>query len=437
MITHRRSLIALISFALILYLMFSYSNLFPMVILGFIVPLSILTHRESEISFVMMFIAFISSSAAIKLNNSDPLQAISILMSVIVFYAIKRGIEKKEVSKIEMAEMIKERYKKEISNIETDIDFYKDYIEKKQRLIDQRKRLLFFLKEIGDSTTEDDTISHLIKTVKILYPEAHSSFIVSPYVSSPVEDIFRTKIPLFIPSTLKETRYPKNIWSEKEKSVIMIPLVVSSKTIAVLSISSPVENYFTKDDFIILEIISNAAATTIENIYLYRNLDSLARKDPLTEVFTRRVFEEKIEEEMLVFARTKQPFCLFLMDIDHFKRINDTYGHQAGDEVLKQVAKTARRCLREFDFIARYGGEEFAIIMPNTSKEEAIPILIDLADEIKKIRFSFSDRNLQVTISGGVGEYPSEGHSKTQIIRVCDERLYRAKNLGRDRIVYE
>lgn len=437
MVSSLRRYLATGSFALILYTMFAYSRSFPEIILAFIIPFSILSYKEAEIGFLMIFISFISSLAAVKLNHASITHSFLMLVAVILFYAIKAALERKKVVKINELNSLAEKYRKDLSNIDSEIRFYNDYILKKQRLIEQRKKLLSLLKDIENSQTEEETISKLTKSIKMLYPDASYLFIVSPYTSPAVDDVFRTKTPLFIPSTSKDTRYPKGIWSERENSIIMIPLIVFSKTTAVISLSASKDNYFTKDDFIILEIIANTASTTMENISLYRNLDNLARKDPLTGVFTRRIFDEKIEEEILVSARTRQPFCLFIMDIDHFKRINDTYGHQAGDEVLKQVAQLASKNIREFDFISRYGGEEFAIIMPNTSKREAILIAKRIADEIRNTHFPFLKKEQRITISGGIGEFPSEAQSKTQIIRTCDERLYKAKNSGRDRIVYE
>lgn len=426
-----------ITFAAVLYSVFAYKSFFPQSVLAFIIPFMILSYKETEIGFIMIFISFITSLAAINIHSAPKLNTLLNILSVIIFYIIKTSIEKKNIETNENIKNQIELTKKEISKIETDIKFYNDYISKKQKIIESKKRILSFLKDIENSTTEEETMSNVTKAVKILYPQSLSIFIVSPYTSKPVEDVFKTKTPIFIPSIPKDSRYPKNSWDEKEKSAIIIPLITFSKTIAALKITSQIENYFSRDDFITLEIILNTASTTIENISLYRSIDNLARKDPLTGVFTRRIFDEKIEEEILVSARTKQPFSLLIIDIDHFKKVNDTYGHKMGDEVLKEVSKVIINQIREFDFASRYGGEEFAIIMPNTSKNKGLELAKKIAEEIKKLRFNYHNKTFSITISGGVGEFPSEGQSKTQIIRICDERLYKAKKTGRDKIIYE
>lgn len=437
MIKNIKLSISTIIFAATLYLMFSSKDLFPHSVLGFVIPFILLSHREAEIGFIMFFVSFITSLAAINIHGASKLNSFLNILSVLLFYVIKNSIEKKNATEKENIMNQIESTKREISKIETDIKFYNEYISKKQKIIESKKRILSFLKDIENSATEEEAMSKVTKAIKILYPHSLSLFIVSPYTSKPIEDVFKTKTPIFIPSTTKDTRYPINSWNEKEKSAIIIPLITFSKTIAALKITSEIDNYFSKDDFITLEIILNTASTTIENISLYRSIDNLARKDPLTGVFTRKIFDEKIEEEILVSARTKQPFSLFIIDIDHFKKINDTYGHQMGDEVLKEVSKLIMKEIREFDFASRYGGEEFAIIMPNTPKQEAIEIAKKIAEKIKNLKFSYYNKTFSITVSGGVGEFPTEGQSKTQIIRICDERLYKAKKSGRDQITYE
>ncbi|MCX7641143.1 MAG: sensor domain-containing diguanylate cyclase [Elusimicrobiales bacterium] len=437
MIERFRLVIVTMFFAGVLYIIFAYKKIFPLSILAFVIPFSMLSYKEFEIGFIMVVIAFISALAAVKLNSASFIDTFNIVISVIAFYAVKSAIERKKILEVNRINNIKDELRKRISEIDSSNSFYEDYITKKLKIIDSTKRIISFLKDIENSSSEEEIMSKITKAIKMIFPNSSPIFVVSPYVSPVIEDVFRTKTPLFVPSTSKDTRYPKNVWKDEEKSVIVIPVIVFSKTIAVLSVSSQHDNYFTRDDFITIEIISNTASTTLENISLYRTLDNLARKDSLTGVFTRRIFDEKIEEEILVSARTKQPFCLFILDIDHFKRINDTYGHQVGDEVLKSVAKTILKNIREFDFLARYGGEEFAIIMPNTIKKNAVDISYLISKEINSIKFCSGARNFNVTISGGVGEFPTEGQSKTQIIRICDERLYFAKNKGRNMIVYE
>ncbi len=435
-IKRKRLFVSLILFVFLLYCLVAIKQIFPLSILLFILPFYILEDEDFEVGFIMFFIFFISSITASKIVGKSFLQTLAISASVSAFYLLKNQADKNtKIQKISI-ESEAEKLKKDISVIEANIKFYQTYITKKEKAIELRKRIISFLREIENSPSEEKVISNVIRAIKILYPYSEAVFIVSPNTQA-LQDIFRTKTPLFIADTSKDSRYSSEIWSDKERSVIMLPIVMFSKTAGVLKVYTSSEGYFTTDDFITLEIISTTASATIENLSLYRNLDNLARKDALSGVFTRRIFDEKIDEEILVSARTRKPFCLLIIDIDHFKRINDTYGHQVGDEVIKKLASTLLLSVREFDFVARYGGEEFAVIMPSTQKAQAINIAERIRENVKRLSFLAGTKGFGITISGGVAEFPSEGQSKTQIIRVCDERLYAAKNAGRDRIVYE
>lgn len=424
-------------FAFSIYCSIAFKKLFPYSVFLFVIPFLLLDSTNAEVGFIMSFVFLILSLSLTKINNYSLIESFIISLSIIVFYIVKTSAEKNLLTRKSNVILESEKIRKDISVIESNIKFYETYISKKEKTIEMRKRIISFLRDIEASSSEEDVMSAVTKSIKMLYPESEPVFIVSPYTSPIIEDVFRTKTPAFIPDTSKDFRYSSSFWSERDRSVMLVPFSVSSKILAVLKISAPVEGYFTRDDFITAEIISATASTTIENISLYKTIDNLARKDGLTGVFTRRIFDEKIDEEILVSARTRQPFCLFIIDIDHFKKINDTYGHQTGDEVLKRVALTITSNAREFDFVARYGGEEFAVIMPATGKEDAVKVAHNIAMAVKKLSFSSDKKVFGITISGGVGEFPSEAQSKNQIIRICDERLYSAKKSGRDRIVYE
>jgi len=357
-------------------------------------------------------------------------------ISVLLFSIINGISEKKKIkTQEEIAKKIEELNKKN-QDIISSILFYKNYIDNLSLKMDIKSKLINILKEIGNAENSDNIIKKLISSIKILFPDSKIEFILIPK-SGIVSDVFLTKVPVFIPSVTKEVRYRISYFSEDEKSIIFLPLVCFSKVYGVLKVYSQKEDYFDMDDFRILEIIATTAAISIENISLFKTTQELALKDPLTGIYTRRAFEDKMDEEILVSARTKKPFSLAIIDIDHFKKINDTYGHQVGDEILKYMANMIKSSMREFDFIARYGGEEFALIMTQTDKKTALQVLRELTNLIKNYPPVVDENIIKITVSIGVSEFPLEALSKSQIIRVADERLYKAKNEGRDRIIYE
>ena len=154
--------------------------------------------------------------------------------------------------------------------------------------------------------------------------------------------------------------------------------------------------------------------------------------DQLTGCFNRRYFETRMDEELSLAKRFRNKMCLIMLDIDHFKNVNDTYGHQAGDTVLTEVVETAKGCLRGADYLCRYGGEEFAVVMPETSVEEAFEVAERMRKLIEEHAFYGGNTLINVTISLGVSEYPEHAIIKEKLIEKADEALYAAKNSGRN-----
>lgn len=157
-------------------------------------------------------------------------------------------------------------------------------------------------------------------------------------------------------------------------------------------------------------------------------------QDALTEIPNRAAFDERYQLEIKRWQRYKKPLCVVLADVDHFKSINDNYGHSAGDKTLKVIAKTLKLNLRETDFLARYGGEEFIILFPESSLSELEVPLNALREKIRKIPFKFKNVSVPITISFGATQFGSEDTSRSAFDR-ADEALYEAKRAGRDKVI--
>ena len=157
--------------------------------------------------------------------------------------------------------------------------------------------------------------------------------------------------------------------------------------------------------------------------------------DSLTQVFNRAAFDERVDLEYKRWLRYQTPLCLAIVDIDHFKSINDRFGHLAGDKALKVIARAMSRTLRETDFIARYGGEEFVVLLPGIEANNLDMPLDKLRNVVKSIPFRFKDDKVEITISIGTTLFRS-GDTPTDAFERADKALYEAKNGGRDRIIY-
>jgi diguanylate cyclase (GGDEF)-like protein len=180
--------------------------------------------------------------------------------------------------------------------------------------------------------------------------------------------------------------------------------------------------------------LAGQAAVSLDNVGLHETVERQAVTDELTGLANRRRFEETLESEVERFRRFGQPLALVLLDIDNFKIVNDTYGHQQGDVVLREVARVLRESSREVDEPARYGGEELAVVLPGTDLEGAV----NLAERVRRGIESLEVRmgangSLRVTASLGVATLPGAGYDARSLVEAADDALYRAKRMGKNR----
>lgn len=167
-----------------------------------------------------------------------------------------------------------------------------------------------------------------------------------------------------------------------------------------------------------------------------KQLEELSNTDPLTKLANRRCLMQTLDKEIQRSIRTKQPLSLIMADIDHFKRVNDTCGHQQGDVVLKAVAEAIVDELREYDLAARFGGEEFALLLPGTDLPRATNAAERIRKRIAALRFEGSLKQLNITISLGVAAGPRKDiRENDDLVRLSDDALYAAKREGRNRVV--
>ncbi|MBI1823027.1 MAG: GGDEF domain-containing protein [Nitrospirae bacterium] len=165
--------------------------------------------------------------------------------------------------------------------------------------------------------------------------------------------------------------------------------------------------------------------------------NSLANRDELTGAFNRRYFQEKIDEEIKRASRAETCFSLIILDVDHFKKYNDTYGHIQGDLLLKEIVKGIKERLRATDVVCRFGGDEFLILLMDTDKAMAVTI----GNQIRNIielnpNFKLNGGSEEkITFSMGVAQFPEDGFSSIDLIRRADKALYLAKDRGRDQVV--
>ncbi|PYX55016.1 MAG: hypothetical protein DMG76_19540 [Acidobacteria bacterium] len=174
-------------------------------------------------------------------------------------------------------------------------------------------------------------------------------------------------------------------------------------------------------------------ALSLASLQLRETLREQAVRDPLTLLFNRRFLEESLEREIQLAARKKQSIAVLFLDLDHFKRFNDTFGHDAGDMVLQSLADLFRNFFRATDICCRYGGEEFAVILPESSSHNAAIRADALRSEVKRLQLQYRKQTIrQLTLSVGVAAYPEHGSTSVELLKIADQCLYESKSRGRD-----
>ena len=182
-------------------------------------------------------------------------------------------------------------------------------------------------------------------------------------------------------------------------------------------------------------VVTEHLTLSLANLRLKEMLRTQATRDALTGLFNRRYMEESLEQEFHRSHRNKHPVSIIMLDIDHFKKFNDTYGHDAGDALLKELGTMLKSIVRKEDIACRYGGEEFILILPEATIEIAAQRAEYFRKALQFTSFRHLDQNIaMITVSMGVASYPDHGQDSETVFRRADEALYKAKNNGRNRV---
>ena len=213
---------------------------------------------------------------------------------------------------------------------------------------------------------------------------------------------------------------------------IIVPLNVRGKVTGVLSVDRLHGRTFDENELEPAKLFANMAAIAIQNARSYEDMERQAISDGLTGIHNYRHFRDTLKATVSRAERYDETFCLLMMDLDHFKAVNDTIGHQAGDDVLRSVADVLRSCSRESDYQARYGGEEFVMLLPQTGLSEASTLAERVRSQVAEI--DVGHPGLRVTMSIGVASFPDSASDSDGVLAAADAALLRAKARGRDRV---
>jgi len=232
-----------------------------------------------------------------------------------------------------------------------------------------------------------------------------------------------------------EMRFAESVASAGLKSDMTIPLRARGQVMGAFRVACRRRHAFDPEDFEVLKRCADMTAVAVETQRLLLATKRLAELDGVTGVYNHRHFRTLLDQEVERARRQQRPVALAMVDIDYFKRFNDTYGHQAGDEVLRHVAQLTARVLRRSDAVARYGGEEFVVLLPGACAGDALPVAETIRAEVEKnpLTLTGMPRPLHVTVSLGVASFPDDAINGPELVAMADRGLYQAKARGRNR----
>jgi len=240
--------------------------------------------------------------------------------------------------------------------------------------------------------------------------------------------VFMTSQPMIVNNIREDDLFIKSETSYV-RSIACIPMIVYSDVIGVINVTNKKKGKeFTDEDVEMLKAVADQAAVAVNKAQLW----DMAVTDSLTGLYVRRYFMVKLQEEIHRAERYKKRLSVIMADLDRFKKINDTYGHDAGDRALKTISKFLQKNIRDVDAIARYGGEEFVMLIPDADKEAAFCLAERLRDELAKVELEDLP---PITISLGIATYPSDGTDLEELIKKADAAMYEAKKQGRNKVV--
>ncbi|MBI4376929.1 MAG: sensor domain-containing diguanylate cyclase [Elusimicrobia bacterium] len=339
--------------------------------------------------------------------------------------AAARGQRELEIERLSLEGRIREH--------ERDLKYYQEYQLSAGDQIKLRRDMAESARSLGSAMDARQVQDRLAAVLSSRFPRARVSMTASAEGDPVLERAASRHVPLLIKDVQADERL-KGL-GLSYRCVLAIPLRVMRQSAGFLKLESGTPGLFSSEDVKAADLFATMACVSLENIRFYEHIHQLAVHDPLTQLYSHRAFQGRLQEELLRAARSQTPLSLILCDLDHFKSYNDRYGHQAGDHLLRTVAAIIASFARPVDMAARYGGEEFALILPNFVRSEALDLANRLRLRVASEPFVFQGQKTNATMSLGLASFPQDATTASQMVRVADERLYRAKENGRNQAV--
>lgn len=305
-----------------------------------------------------------------------------------------------------------------------EISFYEEKKKQLQVRSVQRKQLVTAARDLGSSLDPAAIQQTLLDAANKLFPTRLIQISLGQNQDQVDAFVIQKAQPLMVPTK-----------TYRGHPLIAAPIMSQGSVAGVLRVGGQPGPEFSRDDLRLLDILASLASLSLENSVLFTQVQETALRDNLTGLWTHRAFDDQLEAAILEASRYGQPLSIILTDVDHFKSVNDTHGHQAGDAILQGFAHVMARNVRDVDVVSRYGGEEFIVLLLNTPHASAIETAEAIRQDLQSQHFDVGGRQLSITGSFGVASFPNDATSAQQLVRVADQRMYAAKKAGRNKVL--
>ncbi len=335
-------------------------------------------------------------------------------------------------------------------------------IQERDNSIREMKQLMDFSDLMREESQEEDVIRHMAQVLKeqfhpdilavfmldteknmldipIIYPPTSSDKLIKPEVilDPALCRVIRTGHESIVRDIRKEPSCECFLEKIEEGGYVCVPIVTGKTIAGVVMMVKKEKGYWERKELHeSIKVYVGIAESSLHRVRLLRVTRNAAIMDVLTGIYNRRFFDEMLEKQITLAKRRNDPLSLLIFDLDYFKKINDTYGHKAGDNMLQELTKGLKNSLRQSDILARYGGEEFAIIMPATDIASALEKAESLRKQVESGSFGsiVPGQSLKITISIGVATFQKHGTESATLVTAADRALYKAKEGGRNRV---
>lgn len=388
-----------------------------------------LKYKYEIIFFISLMFLFVSYLITPIYKEFFTIPFLLILLTI--FYNLndeykKQKIEDKYLPKLESLKQKIEEYSKK----KQEVSLYWSSLEKETiRMFD----MFYLVEEINKNLNVENIVKEVYDVIKKSYPKfikyiglvKSSKKQISSIIEYPEHKNYINKLEL--------ANIKRDIVLFGDFNIYIFDFSFNSEELKILIEYEVVESDTEFLEFV--DFIFSKIKLSLKRAMLFKEVEELSRIDGLTSLYLRRYIIKKLQEETIRSYRYNTPYSLLMIDIDFFKKVNDTYGHLIGDKLLVSLASIFKETVGGRGLISRWGGEEFLILLPYTDKKEAYKVAETIRKKVEDNKFYFNGININITVSVGVSSFPEDGNDFNQIISVADSMLYEAKRAGRNKVI--